>query len=144
MGVSYTTINPVNVEVTGTYVVTYRAENSVGLWNDGKNNAGTADVHTCLRGNQQYFRTVHVIDTLKPKIVVKYQGRVAAGVAQDKAVHNQALNPASQYMAEEAGSSLNAWTLGALASAAAGIALVAQSRRRTEVTTSVGLSSLLS
>merc|ERR1711871_1661365 len=136
--VSYTTINPVNVEVTGTYVVTYRAENTVGLWNDGKNNAGTADVHTCLGGNQQYFRTVHVIDTLKPKIVVKYQGtRVAAGVAQDKAVHNQALNPASQYMAEEAGSSLNAWALGALASAAAGIALLAQSHRRTEVTTSV-------
>ena len=80
-----------------------------------------------------------MIDTLKPKIVVKYQGtRVAAGVAQDKAVHDQTIvNPASQFMAEEAGSSVNAWTLGALASAAAGIALVAQSRRRTEIATSV-------
>merc|ERR1719506_3379347 len=27
--------NPVNVQVTGKYVITYRAVNSVGLWNDG-------------------------------------------------------------------------------------------------------------
>merc|ERR1712167_535320 len=55
--------NPVNVERTGEYSVTYRAINSIGLWNDDS---------TCRYGKQTYTRTVVVIDTLKPVITLKY------------------------------------------------------------------------
>ena len=44
--VPYTTINPVDVENTGTYIVTYRAKNAGGLWNDGRNAADTAAAGT--------------------------------------------------------------------------------------------------
>jgi hypothetical protein len=54
--------NPVDIEKTGEYVVTYRARDAVGNWNDG----------TC-KGSKRYLRTVHVVDTLKPIIALKYQ-----------------------------------------------------------------------
>merc|ERR1719460_2968627 len=65
--------NPVTVETTGTYVVTYRAVNSVGLWNDGKAADGVADGTGCRGTAINYFRTVKVSDTLKPVIKLTYE-----------------------------------------------------------------------
>merc|ERR1711981_1487597 len=55
----------------GTYVITYRAKNTVGLYNDGAN---------CRGGAQHYTRSVIVRDTLRPVITLKYQNtKVAQG-----------------------------------------------------------------
>jgi len=53
--------NPVDVEKTGEYIVTYKAKDSVGNWNDGE-----------CKGSKSYLRTVQVVDTLKPIIALKY------------------------------------------------------------------------
>jgi hypothetical protein len=76
--------NPVNVQVTGKYVITYRAVNSVGLWNDGKNADGTADGTGCRGTAISYTRTVVVSDTLKPVIKLTYEGEgtIAWGAAK--------------------------------------------------------------
>jgi hypothetical protein len=76
--------NPVNVQVTGKYVITYRAVNSVGLWNDGKNTDGTADGTGCRGTAISYTRTVVVSDTLKPVIKLTYEGEgtIAWGAAK--------------------------------------------------------------
>merc|ERR1719473_2290048 len=77
--------NPVDVEKTGTYVVTYRVKNTVGRYNDLKG---------CRDGAQEYMRTVVVEDTLKPVIEIRYKNKlVARSAAKDKAVHNSAENP---------------------------------------------------
>merc|ERR1711871_52075 len=82
--VTYKTINPVDVEVTGDYIVTYRARNSVGLWSDAQ---------ACKGGANRYYRTITVKDTLKPVIQVKYNGvKVSKSAATDKAVHNNAIS----------------------------------------------------
>merc|ERR1711871_231287 len=47
----------------GTYYITYRAKNTVGLYNDGEN---------CRGGAQEYVRKVTVKDTLRPVITLKY------------------------------------------------------------------------
>ena len=128
--VPYTTINPVDVETTGTYVVTYRARNSVGLWSDAQ---------ACKGGANRYYRTITVKDTLKPVIQVKYNGvEVSKSAATDKAVHNNAANPADThiFMVEQS-SSMNAWLAGAVASAVAGVALLAGSRRSSDVSVPV-------
>merc|ERR1711871_1522730 len=134
--VPYTTINPVDVETTGTYVVTYRAKNAVGLWNDGAGAVGGQ----CRGGNHQYMRTIHVVDTLKPLIEVHYKNNlVARGTATDKAVHNNAANPvaaATPAFMAEAWDASSAWLVGAAAAAIAGVALLSFSRRA-ETTTSV-------
>lgn len=55
----------------GTYLITYRAKNTVGLYNDGAN---------CRGGAQHYTRSVIVRDTLRPVITLKYQNtKVAQG-----------------------------------------------------------------
>merc|ERR1712100_177002 len=53
----------VDVETTGTYTIQYRSTNTVGLWNDGTN---------CRGGPISYYRTVQVMDTLRPVISLKY------------------------------------------------------------------------
>merc|ERR1711959_94679 len=53
----------VDVDTTGTYVVTYRAMNTVGLYNDGA---------SCRGGPTVYKRTVEVKDTLRPVITLRY------------------------------------------------------------------------
>merc|ERR1711943_57887 len=55
----------------GTYYITYRAKNTVGLYNDGQN---------CRGGAIEYRRTVTVKDTLRPVITLKYNSvKVAQG-----------------------------------------------------------------
>merc|ERR1712178_212900 len=53
----------VDVENTGTYTIQYKSTNTVGLWNDGAN---------CRGGPISYYRTVQVMDTLRPVISLKY------------------------------------------------------------------------
>jgi len=70
----------VQTDTTGTYKIEYRAENTVGLWNDDSN---------CRGGAISYRRTVVVMDTLRPVITLTYNkdgavdgdATVAAGTA---------------------------------------------------------------
>merc|ERR1711871_724090 len=122
--------NPVNVEVTGTYVVTYRAVNSAGLYNNEQ---------TCDDGPNQYKRTVTVKDTLKPVVEVKFKHTVVGrSAATDKAVHNNAANPAGDHVfMAEAQATSSAWVFGAAASAIAGLALLVASKRQQQVSVPV-------
>merc|ERR1711968_22570 len=136
----------------GTYYITYRAKNTVGLYNDGAN---------CRGGAIQYVRKVTVKDTLRPVITLKYDsGSGSATVAQgdlsttntetqdlsltDTATDKQYPSVTGAYtsqgsfddtyggnheaehtlMAEESTSSVNGWVIGAIASAVAGLALL--------------------
>merc|ERR1711881_207640 len=89
----------------GTYVITYRAKNTVGLYNDGAN---------CRGGAQHYSRTVTVLDTLRPVITLKYNGNtVAQGTPETNDNTRIANTPETQdfasgyYGAEPAGSNPN-------------------------------------
>jgi len=53
----------VDVETTGVYTIQYKSTNTVGLWNNGAN---------CRGGPISYYRTVQVMDTLRPVISLKY------------------------------------------------------------------------
>jgi len=147
--------NPVKVQTTGTYVVTYRAVNSVGLWNDGLA-ANGVDAGTGCRGTAiNYFRTVKVSDTLKPVIKLTYAttadttDTIAWGGNGPKSTNagtrdnpfnngvHDGTPQAQSLMAEEQTSSVNGWVLGAIASAVTGLALLGYSQRKTTVATSV-------
>lgn len=56
-------INNVDVEQVGKYLVTYRARDKSGNWNDGG-----------CKGSEKYIRTVTVVDTLSPVIALHYHG----------------------------------------------------------------------
>merc|ERR1712167_556563 len=73
--VACTSENMVDVGTTGTYKIEYKAENTVGLWNDGSK---------CRGGAISYRRTVVVMDTLRPVITLKYDkdGSTPETVAQ--------------------------------------------------------------
>ena len=110
--------NPVNTEKVGTYVVTYRIKDKAGNWNDGK-----------CKGSKHYKRTVTVKDTLKPVIHLKFgRNTFHKSKATDKGVNGQR-NPAARLMAET--SSVNGWIVGAIASAVAGVALLALGNKQT-------------
>merc|ERR1712100_754083 len=140
----------VNIELTGNYNIRYRAQNTVGLWNDGA---------SCRGGANEYYRLVKVQDTLRPVITLKYKDVVVAKGTHDATGVGQASNTpnyegdtksdtdatlnykdpgtAHSLMAEETTSSVNGWVLGAIASAVAGLALLGYSTRCTAVATSV-------
>merc|ERR1711898_91205 len=73
--VACTSENMVDVGTTGTYKIEYKAENTVGLWNDDSK---------CRGGAISYRRTVVVMDTLRPVITLKYDkdGSTPETVAQ--------------------------------------------------------------
>jgi hypothetical protein len=130
--------NPVLTDTTGTYIVTYTAKNSQGLWNYEED---------CRHGATSYTRTVVVQDTLKPVIKIDYlSSEVARGTAEDIGSngqnnpmhpdHWQSGDPFS-LMAEEQASSVNGWAIGAVASAVTGLALLGYSRRVASVPTAV-------
>lgn len=62
------TTDTVNTEQTGLYLVTYRAKDQNGNWNDG-----------ACKQSQQYIRTIRVVDTLKPVLALHYNGATVAG-----------------------------------------------------------------
>ena len=134
-GASAITTEADMVETVGTYFITYWAINSVGLRSDGK----------CRGTSNTYVRTVVIQDTLKPVIQIKYKGNeVAKGGSEDKGTNGEA-NPAYQggkdaghFMAEEtATSTVNGWVIGAVASAVSGLALLANTLRKTDAAVSV-------
>merc|ERR1719424_2018675 len=76
--------NIVNVERTGTYVITYRVKDSNGNRND---------VATGCTGGQtggENKRTVVIIDALRPVIELKYRGTGAAGATDEEIIHRGA------------------------------------------------------
>merc|ERR1712188_148543 len=77
-----TPANLVDVEKTGTYTITYRAQNTVGLWNDDSN---------CRGGPNTYQRVVEVKDTLRPVITLRYG---ATGTSSDPLVAQGSINAA--------------------------------------------------
>jgi hypothetical protein len=125
------------VEHVGTYFVTYRVVNSVGLWNDGN----------CRGTSNTYVRTVVIEDTLKPVIQIKYKNVEVArssgadksnlsGVTRDNPAYQDG-KKAGHFMAEETTSSANGWVIGAVASAVTGLALLGFSQRKAATVTSV-------
>ena len=154
------TVGSVNVGKTGKYVLTYRAKNSVGLWNDGLAADGESTGAGCRGTAINYFRTVTISDTLKPVIKLTYDGETDPIAWSGKGPNSAAADtsggaPANPYtkgahtgsglegypyntlMAEEQTSSVNGWVLGAIASAVTGLALLGYSQRKTTVATSV-------
>jgi hypothetical protein len=72
----YDNSDDVNVEETGTYVITYRARDAANNWNVGKG--------TCKGGNLHAItRTVIVVDTLKPVVSLVYNGSLVADSDSD-------------------------------------------------------------
>jgi len=72
----------VDTETTGTYIIEYKATNTVGLTN--------TDDH-CRGGPIEYKRTVNVLDTLRPIISLKYtssDGGTAQVIARGDAGHD--------------------------------------------------------
>jgi hypothetical protein len=87
----------VDTNKVGDYVLTYRAQDSTGNWNDGNK---CTQLSICQR-------TVTVIDTLRPVIALKYKNTIIhTSSADDTAVHDASLkNPAAKhtfFMAETA------------------------------------------
>jgi len=148
--------NPVNIEHTGTYVVTYWAQNSAGRRSDMEATASDG----CYGGRELYYRTVVVKDTLKPFMQISYNNKVVGYSAKgDRGDHDLA-NPAESHwdaavvpgewmwpdandsyrsplMAEAAAGSANAWALAGVAAAVAGVALLASGQRRVETSVPV-------
>jgi len=132
---------PVPVGTTGTYRITYRAQNSVGLWNDGMNDAASAKAAGCRGTAVRYVRTVIVQDTLKPVITLHYKNqKVAWSAGGETSSITKATNTivGAKLMAEQTETtSVNGWVIGAIASAVTGLALLGYSQRKTTVATSV-------
>merc|ERR1712072_1339671 len=100
----------VNVELTGTYILTYSATDK----NIAQNNGCRA---------QHYTKTVVVEDTMVPIISLKYKGTKLGRWG---------------YMAESTTTTVNGWVIGAVASAVSGVALLGYAAtRKTAVATSV-------
>jgi len=66
------TFNPVNVESTGTYFVTYRVRDSSKNWNDGV----SENYWKQCKGGKVYQRRIVVVDTLRPVVALRYNGHI--------------------------------------------------------------------
>merc|ERR1712070_288044 len=105
----------VDVEKTGTYVLTYSVTDKNG---NGKDNSCTAASGT---RTDHFTKTVVVEDTMIPIISLKYRGTDLVGM-----------------MAEQSTTTVNGWVIGAVASAVSGVALLGYAAtRKATVATSV-------
>merc|ERR1712054_243715 len=117
----------VDVELTGTYVLTYSVTDKNGN-GDGRTcespSCTAADrlAGKCIGGNTDHFtKTVVVEDTMIPIISLKYRGTDLVGM-----------------MAEQSTTTVNGWVIGAVASAVSGVALLGYAAtRKATVATSV-------
>merc|ERR1711975_139899 len=120
-------IGHVDVEKTGTYVLTYSVTDKNGN-GDGRTcespSCTAADrlAGKCIGGNTDHFtKTVVVEDTMIPIISLKYRGTDLVGM-----------------MAEQSTTTVNGWVIGAVASAVSGVALLGYAAtRKATVATSV-------
>lgn len=126
-----------DVESMGTYVITYVATDQFGNINTGmtcREGQESTQHDQCCHGGSNTFRTVTVVDTLKPVIGLKYRGNsyiTAENPVEASEITGQ-LNPAHEYfktslMAESRTQSSLA--IGAAALAAVGLAMLAKSHR---------------
>jgi len=105
----------VNVETTGTYVMTYSVTDVAG---NGADPSKCGSVNKNHRSGTHFTKTVIVEDTMVPIISLNYKG--------------------SKLMAESTTSSVNGWVIGAVASAVSGVALLGYAAtRKAAVATSV-------
>jgi hypothetical protein len=105
----------VDVELTGTYVLTYSVTDKNGNGADPKKCKGTNSDH---RHATHFTKTIVVEDTMVPIISLSYKG--------------------SKLMAESTTSTVNGWVIGAVASAVSGVALLGYAAtRKATVATSV-------
>merc|ERR1712054_596296 len=114
--------NTVDVETTGTYVLTYSVTDKNGNGNSNKKCkvAGDAD-STASQSATHFTKTVIVEDTMIPIISLKYRGTTLVGM-----------------MAESSTTTVNGWVIGAVASAVSGVALLGYAAtRKATVATSV-------
>jgi hypothetical protein len=105
----------VDVELTGTYVLTYSVTDKNGNGADPAQCSGVNENH---RSGSHFTKTVVVEDTMVPIISLQYKG--------------------SKLMAESTTSTVNGWVIGAVASAVSGVALLGYAAtRKATVATSV-------
>lgn len=110
-----TVYGTVNVETTGTYVMTYSVTDVAG---NGADPTKCGSVNKNHRSGTHFTKTVIVEDTMVPIISLKYRG--------------------SKLMAESTTSTVNGWVIGAVASAVSGVALLGYAAtRKAAVATSV-------
>jgi hypothetical protein len=76
-------VSELNVEATGTYVITYRAEDMAGNWNDGPSVGGTGKCSV-----QNNTRTIVVVDTLVPVIALQYGQDPATNQDDQTTIHS--------------------------------------------------------
>lgn len=138
-----------NVEKTGTYLITYTVTDQLGHSNIGNENASNPAQSSsyCNQNSacpnvdpsdnihfRQHVRTIHVVDTLKPVIALKYTDYFHGDTAFDTGVGNEA-NLASGHhtsvMAELNKPAVNGWLVGAVVSSVTGLAILAYNRRVT-------------
>jgi len=123
----------VDVETVATYKLTYTIMDEAGNNNMGKCPACKNYKGKKCKGAKAYIRTVIVKDTLKPTIHLSFGSKTFhKSSAADTGINSQA-NPSGKLMAET--SSVNGWVIGAIASAVAGVALLALGSKK--VATSV-------
>jgi len=141
-----------NVEMTGTYKITYITKDQAGHSNIGNQSSDFSSycltTEKCPNINsldpdyRKHVRTIHVVDTLKPVIALKYDTYFHGDYASDTGVRNPDPqdNPAEGHftaaMAELNKPAVNGWLVGAVVSSVTGLAILAYNRRTT-VTTAV-------
>jgi hypothetical protein len=112
----------VNTESTGTYKITYSATDKAGNTNTGGKR--------CNKAQLEQVRTVIVKDTLKPVIALHFGGKkIHESTSNDKGLNKQRNPAGARFRAET--SSVNGWLVGAIASAVAGVALLALGNKQT-------------
>merc|ERR1719456_2068223 len=111
----------VNVELTGTYVLTYSVTDKNGNGKDGSNCKPASPGQGEGNRTDHFTKTVVVEDTMIPIISLKYRGTNLVGM-----------------MAEQSTTTVNGWVIGAVASAVSGVALLGYAAtRKATVATSV-------
>merc|ERR1711904_207958 len=117
-------VGTVDVELTGSYVLTYTVTDKNGNGGDKPCHAAphSNTVNTPPTANAAHFmKTVVVEDTRIPSISLKYRGTDLVGM-----------------MAESSTTAVNGWVIGAIASAVSGVALLGYAAtRKATVATSV-------
>jgi len=144
--------NTLNVEKTGEYLITYTVTDEFNHTNTlNQSTTGNQPSSYCVASSfcpnvdatsthyRQHVRTIHVVDTLKPVIALKYDTTYFHGdAATDTGVRevNPEVNPATGHhgpiaMAELNKPAVNGWLVGAVVSSVTGLAILAYNRRIT-------------
>jgi hypothetical protein len=129
--IAYAKNSNVDVELTGKYYVTYTATDKTGKKNCGIHTIIDKDgVKSKVAVKNVHVRTVYIKDTLKPVIGLFFnKQKIHESSSSDKGISGETNPAGAKFMAET--SSVNGWVIAAVASAVAGIALLASSTQKT-------------